>query len=142
MKRIPLLISLLLSLTLASLHAQQPLKVRIPEYPGITLDGNCLQYPGDSLAMERFFDKLDALLLTGEGHVSIMHIGGSHVQAGVFSQQMRDNLLQLDPGITAGRGLVFPYMKTNPPCSYLISSTGEWSYCRNAVRRRLNGRRP
>ena len=133
MKRILPIISLLFTLTLASLYAQQPLKVRIPEYEGIPLDGNRLQYPGDSLAMERFFDKLDALLLTGEGHVSIMHIGGSHVQAGVFSQQMRDNLLQLDPGITAGRGLVFPYMKTNPPCSYLITSTGEWKYCRNAV---------
>ncbi|MBP5573856.1 MAG: hypothetical protein J6X40_06800 [Bacteroidales bacterium] len=133
MKRIVLIISLLSALTLASLHAQHPLKVSIPEYAGIRLDQNRLLYPGDSLAMERFFDKLDALLYTGKGHVNIMHIGGSHVQAGTFSQQMRDNLLQLDPGITAGRGLVFPYMKTNPPCSYLISSTGEWSYCRNAV---------
>ena len=120
-------------MTWASLQGQQPLKVRIPEYASIPLDGNHLQYPGDSLAMERFFEKLDQLLFTGKGHVSIMHIGGSHVQAGTFSQQMRDNLLQLDPGITAGRGLVFPYMKTNAPCSYLISSTGEWNYNRNAV---------
>ena len=132
MKRLPIILSLLL-FPLITLSGQHPLKVRIPSYPGITLDGNHLCYPGDSLAMERFFDKLDQLLFTGKGHVSIMHIGGSHVQAGTFSQQMRDNLLQLDPGITAGRGLVFPYMKTNTPCSYLITSTGEWNYNRNAV---------
>ena len=133
MKRIPVLIYLLFTFVTATAWAQQPLKVRIPEYTGISLEGNRLLYPGDSLAMERFFDKLDQLLFTGQGHVNIMHIGGSHVQAGTFSQQMRDNLLQLDPSITAGRGLVFPYMKTNPPCSYLISSTGEWTYNRNAV---------
>ena len=115
------------------MQAQQPMKVTIPGYASVQFDKNQILYPGDSLSMERFFDKLDALLLTGEGHVSIMHIGGSHVQAGTFSQQMRDNLLNLAPGLTAGRGLVFPYMKTNTPCSYLISSTGEWRYCRNAV---------
>lgn len=83
--------------------------------------------------MEQFFEKLDALLFTGQGKINILHIGGSHVQAGVFSQQMRDHLLNLSPGITSGRGLVFPFMKTNTPASYSISYTGEWNYCRNAV---------
>ena len=94
---------------------------------------NHLIYPGDSVAMERFFQKMDSVVFLGEGNVNIMHIGGSHVQAGVFSQQMRDNLLNLYPGITAGRGLVFPFMKTNTPASYSISRTGEWEYCRNAL---------
>lgn len=109
------------------------MKRDIPDYSCVNLDRNRLIYPGDSLAMERFFDKLDTLLFTGKGNVSIMHIGGSHVQAGVFSQAMRDDLLNLTPGLTAGRGLVFPFMKTNTPCSYCISRTGEWDYCRNAV---------
>lgn len=109
------------------------MKRDIPEYSCVNLNHNKLIYPGDSLAMERFFDKLDTLLFKGKGNISIMHIGGSHVQAGVFSQAMRDNLLNLAPGITAGRGLVFPFMKTNTPISYCISRTGEWEYCRNAV---------
>ena len=113
--------------------AQGPVKVETPNSAFTHFDRNQLQYPGDSLAMERFFDKFDNLFFTGQGHVSIMHIGGSHVQAGVFSQQMRDNLLNLYPGITAGRGLVFPFMKTNTPASYSISRTGEWEYQRNAV---------
>lgn len=132
MKRSTLIICLLLVLT-AGAFAQGPVKVETPDYPFTRFDRNRLQYPGDSLAMERFFDKLDTLFFTGKGHVSIMHIGGSHVQAGTFSQQMRDHLLNLYPGITAGRGLVFPFMKTNTPASYSISRTGEWDYQRNAV---------
>ena len=126
-------ILLMLALTASAVRAQAPMKRQVPEYAFAHFERNQLQFPGDSLAMELFFDKLDTLLFTGKGHVNIMHIGGSHVQAGVFSQQMRDNLLNLCPGITAGRGLVFPFMTTNTPASYIISRTGEWSYCRNAV---------
>lgn len=131
MRRLAIITALIILTT--SVFAQGPVKIETPDYPFIHIDRNQLQYLGDSLAMERFFDKLDTLFFTGQGHVSIMHIGGSHVQAGVFSQQMRDNLLNLYPGITAARGLVFPFMKTNTPASYSISRTGEWEYERNAV---------
>ena len=123
----------LLAGLVAGAFAQGPVKIDVPDYSFTHFERNGLQYPGDNVAMERFFDKMDTLFFTGQGHVNIMHIGGSHVQAGVFSQQMRDNLLNLFPGITAGRGLVFPFMKTNTPTSYSISRTGEWEYCRNAV---------
>lgn len=133
MRRIAVISSLLLVCIAFGAHAQGPVKLETPDYSFTHFDRNCLIYPGDSLAMERFFDKLDELFFTGQGHVNIMHIGGSHVQAGVFSQQMRDNLLNLYPGITAGRGLIFPFMKTNTPASYCIDRTGEWEYCRNAL---------
>lgn len=132
MKRIIFLLSLIV-LSVSCGWAQGPTAIETPQYRFTHFDRNHLIYPGDSLTMERFFEKLDTLFLTGQGHVSIMHIGGSHVQAGVFSQQMRDNLLNLFPGITAGRGLVFPYMMTNTPASYCISRTGEWEYFRNAL---------
>ena len=127
-------ILILLLLCGALTYAQGPVKRPLPEEcPFANLERNRLLYPGDSLAMELFFDKLDTLLFTGRGNVSIMHIGGSHVQAGVFSQTMRDNLLNLFPGLTAGRGLIFPFMKTNTPSSFSVFRTGEWEYCRNAV---------
>lgn len=132
MKRIALFLTLI-TLEVSIGFAQGPTQIETPDYSFTHFDRNHLVYPGDSVAMERFFDKLDSLLFTGQGHVRIMHIGGSHVQAGVFSQQMRDNLLNLAPGITAGRGLVFPYMMTNTPASYSISRTGEWEYFRNAL---------
>ena len=108
MKRFAIISSFILTILTTSVFAQGPVKINVPNYSFTHFDRNRLQYPGDSLAMEHFFEKLDSLFFTGQGHVNIMHIGGSHVQAGVFSQQMRDNLLNLYPGITAGRGLVFP----------------------------------
>lgn len=126
-------IAVLALLLAGRVFGQGTVKRDVPDYSFANFDRNKILYPGDSLAMERFFHKLDSLVFLGQGHLSIMHIGGSHVQAGVFSQQMRDNLLSLCPGITAGRGLVFPFMKTNTPASYSVIRTGEWDYCRNAV---------
>lgn len=131
MRRI--IILLLLTLSVTTTFAQGTVRRDTPDYPFANFDRNRIIYPGDSLSMERFFGKLDTLLFLGQGNISIMHIGGSHVQAGVFSQEVRDNFLNLCPGITAGRGLVFPFMKTNTPSSYTVLQTGEWNYCRNAV---------
>jgi lysophospholipase L1-like esterase len=103
---------------------------------------NRLIYPGDSLAMERFFAKLDSVLFIGEGNISIMHIGGSHVQAGVFTQQFRDNLLGIGTDLMGGQNFVFPFKAggTNNPSHYCVSYTGSWSYCRNAVRKETDKR--
>lgn len=133
MRRSSIFIALILAFIASSSLAQGTVKRKTPDYAFANFDHNKILYPGDSLAMERFFDKLDTLLFYGQGKINIMHIGGSHVQAGVFSQEMRDNLLSLCPGITAGRGLLFPFMKTNTPASYSVTRTGEWDYCRNAV---------
>ena len=80
---------------------------------------------------------MDSVVFFGEGNVNIMHIGGSHVQAGTFTQQFRDNLLNINTNLIGGQYFIFPFSvgKTNNPSHYLTSSTGEWTYCRNAVRR-------
>lgn len=101
------------------------------------LDRNRLIYPGDSLAMEHFFTKMDSVLFLGQGNVSIMHIGGSHVQAGTFTQQFRNDLLSIAPDLMGGQYFVFPFAAggTNNPSHYRVTSTGYWSYTRNAVRK-------
>ena len=100
-------------------------------------DRNQLIYPGDSLAMERFFNKMDSVLFLGQGNVSIMHIGGSHVQAGVFTQQFRNDLLGIAPDLMGGQYFVFPFVTrdANNPSHYRASASGSWDYCRNAVRK-------
>ena len=133
MKRIDLISSLLLAFLSTTLFAQGPVKVITPNYSFTHFEHNHLQFPGDNKAMEHFYDKLDSLFFTGQGHINILHIGDSHIQAGVLTQQVRDNLLNLYPGITAGRGLVFPFMKTNTPASFCVNRTGEWVWNRNAV---------
>ena len=92
-----------------------------------------IEYPGgeDSRAA-KFYEKLDRLANYGEGSVSIVQIGGSHIQAGSWSGRMRNRLLSLRYGLDGGRGLVFPFAAaaTNNPQSYRSAVTGEWTWVR------------
>ena len=119
-----------------------PLVKPVPNYEFAHFERNQILYPCDSAAMERFFQKMDSVVFLGEGNVSIMHIGGSHVQAGVFTQQFRDNLLSISPDLIGGQYFVFPFSAggTNNPTHFIVRSTGAWTYCRNAVRRETDKR--
>ena len=114
----------------------------VPKLPFAHLDRNRIVFPGDSTAMERFFDKMDSVIFLGQGNVNIMHIGGSHVQAGVFTQQFRDDLLSIGDDLMGGQYFVFPFTAggTNNPSHFMVSSTGSWAYCRNAVRKETDKR--
>ena len=136
MKKLLIIIGLLLTFGHADAQAELVMKP-IEDLEFAHFDRNRIIYPGDSLDMERFFEKLDSALYLGKGNVSIMHIGGSHVQAGVFTQQFRNDLLGIAPDLIGGQLFVFPFAAggTNNPSYYRVSSTGSWSYCRNAVRK-------
>lgn len=137
------LVSIVLLLVCRLLAAQSlPLVKPVPNHAFAHFDRNKIVYPGDSLAMERFFQKMDSVVFLGEGNVSIMHIGGSHVQAGVFTQQFRDNLLSISSDLMGGQNFVFPFSAggTNNPSHFIVRSTGFWNYCRNAVRRETDKR--
>ena len=123
-------------------QAQTPQLRPLPDHTFAHFERNRLIIPGNSGAMERFYQKLDSVIRLGKGNVSIMHIGGSHVQAGVFTQQFRDNLLSISPDLMGGQFFAFPFTagKTNNPSHFMVSATGEWTYCRNAVRRETDKR--
>ena len=115
----------------------------LPDYNFTNFERNRLVFPsGDSMAMERFFSKLDVVVNQGKGNVSILHIGGSHVQFGAFTQQFRDNLLNIGDHLMGGPYFVFPFTAggTNNPSHYTVHATGEWQYCRNAVERETDKR--
>ena len=136
MKRLLITIGLLIACQ--GLVAQNlPLMKPIDDLPFAHFERNHLVYPGDSMAMERFFQKMDSVVFFGEGNVNIMHIGGSHVQAGTFTQQFRDNLLNISTDLIGGQNFVFPFSAggTNNPSHFMVSSTGEWGYSRSAVRK-------
>ena len=137
MRRLFVTIGLMLVYT--CLFGQSEIVLRpLPDYDFTHFERNHLIYPsGDSMAMERFFTKMDSVVNFGVGNVNILHIGGSHVQAGTFTQQFRDDLLNIGDDLMGGSYFVFPFTAggTNNPSHYVIHSTGEWKYCRNAVRR-------
>jgi len=124
------LFSLLIPLGLKGQN-DYPLDINYFEF--INYDKNKFDFPGDSLEFERFFSKMDTLMLRGTGKISIVHIGGSHIQADVYSGRTRERLQNFYPGMNGGRGSVFPYRisKSNNPNSYSTKSTGNWSSCRN-----------
>ena len=122
-------IALLLIMVLCHVQcAAQTLLRQLPQHPFIDYGKNRIVYPGDSARMERLYSKLDSLMVFGQGNISVLHIGGSHVQADVFSNRMRMNLATLGPGNGAERGVLFPYRmaRTNGPGSYRIAYTGQW----------------
>lgn len=87
----------------------------------------------DTLRMYRFISKLDSVISAKESKLNILHIGGSHVQADVFTNRIRNNFNEFNDGLCSGRGMIFPYSaaKTNNPHNYKVSSKGEWRATRN-----------
>lgn len=104
-------------------------------YPFLNLEKNKLVFTGDSDRFMAFYQKLDTLIFKGKGQVNIVHMGGSHVQAGTLSGQMRKDWLHLSPGLQHDRGFFFPYnlAKTNNPNDYDIAYDGFWEGCRCAL---------
>jgi len=95
--------------------------VPIPEVPGIRLGENRLDFPG---SCERF-DSLLHRLRSDDEPLNILHIGGSHVQAGFFPSRLRENL-------GAARGLLFPWkaIRSNAPTDYSLMPSGNWERSR------------
>ncbi|MBO4755151.1 MAG: hypothetical protein J5519_00150 [Bacteroidales bacterium] len=83
---------------------------------------------GESASFADFRLKLDSLIHYGRGDVRVLHVGGSHVQGGTWSDRLRTRFLSLRYGIDGGRGLVFPFAAalTNTPVSYTTSFIGLW----------------
>lgn len=96
-------------------------------------EDNRIQLPGDSAAFKRFFSRLDSLVRFGRGQINIVHIGGSHIQADIYSHQFRERLRNYYPGFEGARGFLFPYTAagTNNPSNYKVEYGGHWTSCRN-----------
>ncbi len=109
----------------------------IPSFAFVDKNAENIIFPsGDTNAYKALFDKLDNLIFEGKGNINILHMGGSHIQAGTFSNRIRANLLSSFPGLVGSRGLIFPFSaaKTNNPHNYKTTFTGTWDATRNVLR--------
>ncbi len=132
MKNTPKLIYILLLLISVQVSAQDYPYSKF-SYKYIRHDKNKIEFPGDSSDFQRLFSRMDTLILEGKGKINIIHIGGSHIQAGIYSGRTRERLQTFYPGLNGGRGLVFPYRmsRSNSPNNYNITWKGKWFTCRN-----------
>jgi len=65
------------------------------------------------------------------------HIGGSHLQADIYTHDIRTYLQTRWEGVTGERGWVFPFdlAKTNNPGNYEFSSPNTWTPYRSVVQK-------
>lgn len=96
--------------------------------PFVNSEANYIHYTSQ---LSGFIEKLKQLKAGKIDKLNIVHIGDSHLQAGVLPNELR-RLLQIVYG-HAGRGLIFPYQvaKTNAPFDVRSQSNIEWECSRN-----------
>ena len=114
----------------------QTIRAEIPETDYIHEDKSSLTFPGKMKHADVFYKKMEDLLLWGEGNVNVVHFGGSHIQADIYSNRMRQLLGSYAPNQQGARGLVFPFRiaKTNGPYDYKVDYQGDWDKVRNVER--------
>jgi hypothetical protein len=129
-----------LNISLQAQRSKEDLRpVDLPSYRFIDYVSNEIRVPGgDSTRLNGFFQKIDTLLQERRGRINIVHIGGSHVQADLFSHEVRKNLDSINGDLRTPRGLIFPFSvaKTNNPSNYKVTYAGRWSSARNIQKNR------
>ncbi len=132
------LLALLLSLFISLPGISQDYPYEVEQFPFIEYEKNALIFPGSHQGFENFYGKIDTLLFRGKGQINVVHVGGSHIQADMWSDRMRQRLQTFFPGNRGSRGLLFPYRmaKTNNPYNYKAEFTGTWNGCRCVQRNR------
>ncbi len=129
--RIILFFSLISAISVYSQSLEFPYE--IPEYDFIHYDSNRFQFDEDSTFYQHFLARFSRLISEGSGQLSVVHIGGSHLQADIYTDRIRSRFQTLQPGNNGGRGFIFPYSvaRTNNPPNYKVSYTGRWYACKN-----------
>ena len=123
-----LFILFLLSFFLLTGSAQRLKCVEVDNYDYVNFDACYLHFPAQHHRYEALYRKIAHIRRGGKGVVNILHVGGSHVQAGVLSHRLRCNFSQIMPERPRSRGLMFPFraIRTNAPSDYEFTASGSW----------------
>ncbi len=103
----------------------------IGTYSFINYDQNHLLFDKDSSSFLNLYKKMNEINGGSVKKLTIAHIGGSHVQGGVWSNTFLENC-QKTFNVQGGGYFVFPYKmaKTNGQPYASSFSTGKWTKCR------------
>ena len=114
--------------------AQQDYPHDVARYDFIDYEENEIKFYGKN-SYEPFFEKWDKLIFEGVGQINVLHFGGSHIQADIWSETMRKHLQTFSPGLNASRGLIFPQTiaRTNNPDNFHVKYNGRFEYCKSTL---------
>jgi lysophospholipase L1-like esterase len=120
----------LMLITTNLVHAQQ--------YPFINQQASVLHLSKDSSAFMNFYKKIDELKTGKRNKVSIVHFGGSHIQAGFWTEILMDEFQKMG-NFKGGGTFIFPFkiVKTNNPSFFKSFTTGQWVRKRNALSKEM-----
>jgi lysophospholipase L1-like esterase len=104
-------------------------------YEFIRYGKNLLSGCDTSENYNHFLQLFDSLLHHKNFQVNIVHFGGSHIQADVYSNYVREKFMTIDSLLPGARGMIFPFKMagTNNPSNYKIDYTGKWQGYRNSI---------
>lgn len=99
-------------------------------YPFVHYEVNNYRfYTKESPNFQTFYRKMDAVINNRKGKLNFYHIGGSHLQADIYTHDVRAYLQSRWEGVTGERGFVFPFdlASTNNPGNYEFTSPNNWT---------------
>lgn len=105
-------------------------------YPFIDFKKNNYEFFTEtSPNFEHLYHQLDSMIRFKDRKLNFYHIGGSHIQADIYSNDARMFLQTNYDGIPGERGMVFPFdlAGTNNPGNYEFSSPNHWQGYRSVV---------
>lgn len=103
-------------------------------YPFVDYSKNNFEFfTKESPNFSTFYKKLSTLIETQEGKLNMYHIGGSHLQADIYTNDIREYVQDRWEGLPGERGWVFPFSlaHTNNPGNYRFYSPNEWTQYRS-----------
>jgi lysophospholipase L1-like esterase len=104
------------------------------KYPFIHFERNHYQfYTENSTNFEKLFYNFQQMIKFRDRKLNFYHIGGSHLQADIYTHEMRTNLQKNWEGLEGERGLIFPFdlAGTNNPWNYEFKSPNRWTNYRS-----------
>ncbi|MBJ7879958.1 GDSL-type esterase/lipase family protein [Gelidibacter salicanalis] len=104
----------------------------------INFEENTFKMAENAPTFHQFFAKMDSIYTGKKQKLHIFHIGGSHIQADIYSNKIRTYLQNTNTVSQGQRGFVFPYhlAHTNNPTNYQIKATkSKWQGYRSSVRK-------
>lgn len=113
-------------------------QLKAQKFPFIKYDQSKLYFSKDSSQFMDFYKKIDDLRDGKRNKVSVIHFGGSHIQAGFWTEVLMDGFQSIG-NFKGGGTFIFPFkiVKSNSPHFFKSFTTGKWVRKRNALAKEM-----
>lgn len=119
-------IGILLFSTLYCCFIAESQPVNIEHYSFLNTKSDSVIFYGQSQKQFKLFvENFIQMIRLGKSQVKILHLGDSHLQADLYTGQVRKNFQSFMTGLEGARGMITPFVKASPD-SYKIIFSSSW----------------